>query len=135
MCIRDRYYDGNGKWGAQDQAAKYISGADGRVTIADIQLPYAVVSTSADMSGTYSIKEVVTPEAYAAPETDAQVALKPGDNNTSLTGDSAIVNERGVVITITKYNKPYAVTEGRGTLDGAEFTLYHICLLYTSRCV
>ena len=120
------YYDGNGKWGAQDQAAKYTSGADGRVTIADIQLPYAVVSTSADMSGTYSIKEVVTPEAYTAPETDAQVALKPGDNNTNLTGDSAIVNERGVVITITKYNKPYAVTEGRGTLDGAEFTLYHM---------
>ncbi len=120
------YYDGNGKWGAQDQAAKYISGADGRVTIADIQLPYAVVSTSADMSGTYSIKEVVTPEAYTAPETDAQVTLAPGDNDTSLTGDSAIVNERGVVITITKYNKPYAVTEGRGTLDGAEFTLYHM---------
>ena len=120
------YYDGNGKWGAQDQAAKYTSGADGRVTIANIQLPYAVVSTSADMSGTYSIKEVVTPEAYTAPETDAQVALAPGDNNTSLTGDSAIVNERGVVITITKYNKPYAVTEGRGTLDGAEFTLYHM---------
>ena len=119
------YYDGNGKWGAQAQAAKYTSGADGRVTIADIQLPYAVVSTSADMSGTYSIKEVVTPEAYTAPETDAQVALKPGDN-TNLTGDSAIVNERGVVITITKYNKPYAVTEGRGTLDGAEFTLYHM---------
>ena len=120
------YYNGNGAWGAEAQAAKYASGADGRVTIADIQLPYAVVSASADMSGTYSIKEVVTPEAYTAPETDAQVALAPGDNNTSLTGDSAIVNERGVVITITKYNKPYAVTEGRGTLDGAEFTLYHM---------
>ena len=120
------YYDGNGKWGAQAQAEKYTSGADGRVTIANIQLPYAVVSASADMSGTYSIKEVVTPEAYTAPETDAQVTLAPGDNNTSLTGDSAIVNERGVVITITKYNKPYDVTEGRGTLDGAEFTLYHM---------
>ena len=119
------YYDGNDKWGAQAQAAKYISDVNGRVTIADIQLPHAVVSTSTDMSGTYSIKEVVTPEAYTAPETDAQVALKPGDN-TNLTGDSAIVNERGVVITITKYNKPYAVTEGRGTLDGAEFTLYHM---------
>ena len=31
-----------------------------------------------------------------------------------------------MVITLTKYNKPYAVTEGRGTLDGAEFTLYHM---------
>ena len=120
------YYNGNGAWGAEAQAEKYTSGADGRVTIANIQLPYAVVRASADMSGTYSIKEVVTPEAYTTPETDAQVTLAPGDNNTSLTGDSAIVNERGVVITITKYDKPYAVTEGRGTLDGAEFTLYHM---------
>ena len=38
----------------------------------------------------------------------------------------AIVNQKGVVITLTKYNKPYAVTEGRGTLDGAEFTLYRM---------
>ena len=31
-----------------------------------------------------------------------------------------------MVITLTKYNKPYAVTEGREKLDGAEFTLYHM---------
>ena len=77
------------------------------------------------MSGTFYIKELTTPDAYTAPETDKEVALAPGSDVT-LTGENAIVNEKGVVITLTKYNKPYAVTEGRGTLDGAEFTLYHM---------
>ena len=120
-----KFYDGKGNWGAQSSAKAYASDEDGRVTIADIKLPYAVVTASDDMSGTFYIKELTTPDAYTAPETDKEVALAPGSDVT-LTGENAIVNEKGVVITLTKYNKPYAVTEGRGTLDGAEFTLYHM---------
>ncbi len=108
------------------QAASYESNAEGKVSISDIQLPYGVVTAAADMNGTYYIKEKVTPDEYTAPETDAQITLKPGDTNTALTGNNAIVNEKGVVITLTKYNKPYAVTEGRAALAGAEFTLYHM---------
>ena len=120
-----KFYNKNGTWGAQSSAKAYASNEEGKVTIADIKLPYAVVTASDAMSGTFYIKELTTPDAYTAPETDKEVTLAPGSDVT-LTGEDAIVNEKGVVITLTKYNKPYAVTEGRETLDGAEFTLYHM---------
>ena len=79
------------------------------------------------MSGTFYIKELSAPDNYYADlETATAVTLTPGVHDTDCTGGNAIVNEKGVVITLTKYNKPYAVTEGRETLDGAEFTLYHM---------
>lgn len=122
-----KFYNKNGTWGEQTAATSYASNEQGKVTIADIKLPYDVVTDSDEMSGTFYIKELSAPDNYYADlETATAVTLKPGVHNTDLTGEKAIVNEKGVVITITKYNKPYAVTEGRGTLDGAEFTLYHM---------
>lgn len=122
-----KFYNEDGTWGAQSSAKAYASNEQGKVTIAGIKLPHDVVTATADMSGTFYIKELSAPDNYYADlETATPVTLKPGVHNTDLTGENAIVNEKGVVITLTKYNKPYAVTEGRGTLDGAEFTLYHM---------
>ena len=122
-----KFYNENGTWGVQTAATSYTSDEDGKVTIAGIKLPHDVVTDSDDMSGTFYIQELSAPDNYYADlETATAVTLKPDVHNTDLTGENAIVNEKGVVITLTKYNKPYAVTEGRGTLDGAEFTLYHM---------
>ena len=122
-----KFYNEDGTWGVQTAATSYTSDEDGKITIADIKLPYAVVTDSDDMSGTFYIQELSAPDNYYANlETATAVTLKPDVHNTDLTGENAIVNEKGVVITLTKYNRPYAVTEGRGTLDGAEFTLYRM---------
>ena len=121
------YNDENDTWGTQANATSYDSDEDGEVAIEDIKLPYDVVIASDEMSGTFYIKELSAPDNYYADlETATPVTLKPGVHNTDLKGENAIVNEKGVVITLTKYNKPHAVTEGRGTLDGAGFTLYHM---------
>ena len=125
------YQSGNAKlyWNATskqwvnsvESATKAISKADGTVTFANVQLPYGVVNGTVKDYAFY-VQETKTPTGYA-PAADTAVTLTAGQTTTL---SDPIVNQKGVVITLTKYDKPYRVEEGRSTLDGAEFTLYRM---------
>ncbi len=104
-----------------ENATKAISSADGTVTFEDVQLPYGVVNGTVKDYAFY-VQETKTPAGYA-PAADTAVTLTAGQRTTL---SDPIVNQKGVVITLTKYDKPYGVEEGRSTLDGAEFTLYRM---------
>ena len=109
-------------WSADaSQAREVTSDAEGMAAFKNVRLPYVHVSGTAL---TYFVTETETPTGYA-PAEDCEVHLVPGQP-TSLTGDKAIVNEQGVVITLTKYDRPHDVPDGRGRLSGAEFKLYRM---------
>ena len=126
------YYQGETAlyWNATDdawvsdiaQATKVTSGSDGKAAFENIKLPYEAFDGTGTLS--YFVTETITPDNYT-PSADRAVTLSAGAT-AQLTGENAIVNQRGVVITITKYDKPYAVTENRGPLAGAQFTLYRM---------
>ena len=104
-----------------ENAAKRTSVADGKVTFANVQLPYGVVNGDVKDYAFY-VQETKTPAGYA-PAADTAVTLTAGKTTTL---SDPIVNQKGVVITLTKYDKPYGVEEGRSTLAGAQFTLYRM---------
>ena len=98
-----------------------LPSSDGTVTFADVQLPYGVVNGTVTDYAFY-VQETKTPAGYA-PAADTAVTLTAGQPTTL---SDPIVNQKGVVITLTKYDKPFGVTEGRSTLAGAQFTLYRM---------
>lgn len=104
-----------------ESATKRTSIADGTVTFEDVQLPYGVVNGTVTGYAFY-VQETKTPAGYA-PAADTAVTLTAGQRTTL---SDPIVNQKGVVITLTKYDKPCRVEEGRSTLAGAQFTLYRM---------
>ena len=77
-----------------ENAAKRTSVADGKVTFANVQLPYGVVNGDVKDYAFY-VQETKTPAGYA-PAADTAVTLTAGKTTTL---SDPIVNQKGVVIT------------------------------------
>ena len=95
--------------------------ADGKVTFANVQLPYGVVN--GDVKDYASTCRRPRPPQATRPRRTPLSRSRQARPRPFLTPS---INQKGVVITLTKYDKPYGVEEGRSTLAGAQFTLYRM---------
>ena len=111
----------------EDDAYRFAS-ADGVAKVDNFTLPYDQVRKGEE--AVYYVKEVFTPAAYTASEAASQGIsignIPAGGVNEFLTGENAVVNEKGIVVTLTKYDLPYDHEDKANPLQGAQFTLYQL---------
>ena len=115
-------------WTPSEEDAYQFASVDGVAEVENFTLPYDQVQKGEE--AVYYVKEVFTPEAYTASE-EALAGIEIGNIpaggvNEFLTGENAVVNEKGIVVTLTKYDLPYDHEDKAKPLEGAQFTLYQL---------